>query len=56
MNPMGNAGDVQISDSAMHQLARKYLMLMQTLRGGHHPYMEQFNTYLASMGVNTARR
>jgi hypothetical protein len=50
MNPMGNTGDVQISDSVMHRLARKYLTLMQTLLGGHHQYMEQYNAYLTSMG------
>ncbi|KAH8689612.1 hypothetical protein BGW36DRAFT_308454 [Talaromyces proteolyticus] len=44
------ASEMQIFDSAMHELARNYLRLMQTLRGGHHPYMGQYNAYLKSLG------
>jgi hypothetical protein len=42
--------EMQIPDSATHELARNYLTLMQTLRGGHHPYMEQYDSRLKSLG------
>jgi hypothetical protein len=41
--------DSQISDSAIYELARNYSTLLQTLRGGHHPYMEHYNSYLKSL-------
>lgn len=48
---IGNAeSEMQKPDSAKYELARNYLKLMQTLRGGHHPYMEQYNVYLRSLG------
>ena len=47
---MSNVDSEMIPDSATYELARNYLKLMQTLRGGHHPYMEQYNTYLRSLG------
>lgn len=43
------ASEMQIPDSATHELARNYLKLMQTLRGGHHPYMAQYIAYLKSL-------
>jgi hypothetical protein len=42
--------EMQIPDLATHELAKNYLKLMQTLRGGHHPYMAQYNSYLKSSG------
>lgn len=50
MNMDNSESEMQIPDSATHQLARNYMKLMQTLRGGHHPYMEQYNAYLRSLG------
>lgn len=50
MNMSNTESGTQIPDSATYELARNYLKLMRTLRGGHHPYMEQYNAYLKSLG------
>ncbi|KAL3470262.1 hypothetical protein BJX99DRAFT_251349 [Aspergillus californicus] len=34
----------------MQLLANHYLKLMQTLRGGNHPYLDQYKTHLMSLG------
>ncbi|OKL55954.1 hypothetical protein UA08_08603 [Talaromyces atroroseus] len=48
----GNIGaDIGMSDTLMHRdvLARHYLKLLETLRGGNHPYTEQYRAQLRSM-------
>lgn len=46
----GNAPtDLGISDTSMHVLASQYLKLMETLRGGNHPYTEPYKAQLGSI-------
>lgn len=42
-------GSLQMSES-MRALAGHYMKLMQTLRGGNHPYVAQYKANLASFG------
>ncbi|KAL2838179.1 hypothetical protein BJY01DRAFT_258100 [Aspergillus pseudoustus] len=38
------------SEEALHILAKSYLKLMQTLRGGNHPYLPRYRAHLVSLG------
>ncbi|EED18151.1 C6 transcription factor, putative [Talaromyces stipitatus ATCC 10500] len=46
----GNTGtNIRISDTQMQLLGGHYLKLMETLRGGSHPYTEQYRAQLRSL-------
>ncbi|KAL4874787.1 hypothetical protein BJY04DRAFT_174671 [Aspergillus karnatakaensis] len=42
--------DLQVSKSPMQILANNYLKLLRTLRGGNHPYLEQYKAHLIALG------
>ena len=36
---------------SIHDLARNFLKLLSTLRGGNHPYLDQYKAHLDSMNA-----
>ncbi|KAL2821461.1 hypothetical protein BDW59DRAFT_150121 [Aspergillus cavernicola] len=42
--------DIRMAKSPIQVLANNYLKLMQTLRGGNHPYVGQYKAHLMSLG------
>ncbi|KAL4867315.1 hypothetical protein BDV12DRAFT_198391 [Aspergillus spectabilis] len=49
--PSGPAqGDTQTPKSPMQVFANNYMKLLRTLRGGNHPYLEQYKAHLIALG------
>lgn len=49
-NTANMEGSPASSGPALHLLASKYMELLQILRGGNHPYMEQYKKTVEFVG------
>ena len=45
------AGTTSLDTRSMQTLADKFLKLLQTLRGGNHPYLEEYKKRISSLNL-----
>lgn len=51
ITPLGSFSESLPSNSTPQSLAEDYLLLLNSFRGGNHPFLEKYKTHLRSLQI-----